>query len=211
MGQKASPIGMRVGIHANWRSRWFGGSRYPQFLKDDLMIRDFLSRKLKNMGVDKVQIDRGNAAVRVTIHAARPGLIIGRGGAGIQDLQKKLADMLGKKTPLQLEIQELRDPESSAAVTAEFIIDQIEKRTPFRRIMRQAMAKLIGSREVKGAKIQLSGRLDGAEIARVEHLSEGSLPLQTLRADIDFVRATAMTPYGTIGVKVWVYKGHIFE
>jgi small subunit ribosomal protein S3 len=202
---------MRVGVNRGWASRWFGGDKYPQFLKDDLAIRELLTKRLKNMGVDSVHIDRGNNAIRVTILSARPGLIIGRGGTGIQDLQGKLIKMLGGKVPLQLEVQEVKSPDSSAAVIAEFIVDQTEKRTPHRRLMRMAMQKIMQSREVKGAKIQMSGRLDGAEIARLEHTEEGSLPLQTLRADIDFVRATAHTTYGTIGIKVWIYKGQVFD
>ena len=200
-----------MGIHRAWASRWFGGAQYTAFLKDDLAIRKFLEGKLKNMGVDSVHIERGNNALRVTINSARPGLIIGRGGMGIQDLQAKLIKMLGGKAPLQLEVSEVRNPDSSAAVIAEFIVDQIEKRTPYRRLMRMAMTKIMASREVKGAKLQLSGRLDGAEIARVEHTEEGSLPLQTIRAEIDFVRATAHTTYGTVGVKVWIYKGEVFD
>jgi small subunit ribosomal protein S3 len=211
MGQKVSPIGMRLGINRDWASRWFGGAKYPQYLKDDLAIRTLLEKRLKSMGVDSVHIERGNNAIRVTINSARPGLIIGRGGAGIQELQGKLIKMMGGKIPLQLEVQEVKSPDASAAVIAEAIVDQIEKRVPYRRIMRQTMAKVMASREVKGAKLQLGGRLDGAEIARLEHMEEGSLPLQTLRANIDFVRATAMTTYGTIGVKVWIYKGQVFD
>ncbi len=211
MGQKASPVSMRLGINREWSSRWFGGAKYPQFLKDDLAIRDFLAKRLKNMGVDSILIERGNNALRVTIHSARPGLIIGRGGAGVQELNQKLGKLLKFKYPVQLEITEVKNPDGSAAVVAEHIIDQIEKRTPYRRIMKMTMLKIMASRDVKGAKLQLSGRLDGAEIARVEHMEEGSLPLQTLRANVDFVRATAHTTYGTVGVKVWIYKGNIFE
>lgn len=211
MGQKVSPVGMRLGVHRGWASRWFGGDKYPQYLKDDLAIRQLLTSRLKNMGVDSVHIDRGNNAIRVTINTARPGLIIGRGGTGIQDLQARLIRKLGGKVPLQLEVAEVKSPDASAAVIAESIVDQIEKRIPYRRIMRMTLAKAMASRDVKGVKLQLSGRLDGAEIARVEHMEEGALPLQTLRADIDFVRATAMTTYGTVGVKVWIYKGEVFE
>lgn len=211
MGQKASPVSMRLGINRDWSSRWFGGAKYPAFLKDDLAIRDFLTKRLKNMGVDSVLIERGNNAIRVTIHSARPGLIIGRGGTGVQELNQKLGKLLKFKVPIQLEITEVKNPDSSAAVVAEHIIEQIEKRTPYRRIMKMTMLKIMASRDVKGAKLQLGGRLDGAEIARLEHMEEGALPLQTLRANIDFVRATAHTTYGTIGIKVWIYKGNIFE
>lgn len=201
---------MRVGVNREWASRWFGGAKYPQFLKDDVAIREFLAKRLKNMGVDSVLIERGNNAVRITIHTARPGLIIGRGGTGVQELNQKLGKLLKFKVPVQLEIQEVKNPDSSAAVMAEFIVDQIEKRTPYRRIMKMTMQKIMASRDVKGAKLQLGGRLDGAEIARLEHMEEGALPLQTLRANVDFVRATAHTTYGTIGIKVWIYKGNIF-
>jgi small subunit ribosomal protein S3 len=211
MGQKVSPTALRLGINKDWSSRWFGGAKYPAYLKQDLSIREFLTKRLKNMGVDSVHIERGNGAIRVTIHSARPGLIIGRGGTGVQELNQKLAGLLGGKVPLSVEIQEVKSPDSSAAVIAESIVDQIEKRVPYRRIMRMTMQKIMASREVKGAKLQLGGRLDGAEIARLEHMEEGSLPLQTLRADIDFVRATAYTTFGTIGIKVWVYKGQVFD
>lgn len=202
---------MRLGINRDWASRWFGGAKYPQFLKDDLAIRTYLAKRLKNMGVDSVLIERGNNAVRVTIRSARPGLIIGRGGTGVQELSQKLGALLKQRVPVQLEIQEVKSPDGSAAVVAEHIVEQIEKRTPYRRVMRMALQKVMASRDVKGVKMQLSGRLDGAEIARVEHMEEGSLPLQTLRADVDFVRATAHTTYGTVGVKVWIYKGNIFD
>ncbi len=211
MGQKASPISMRLGINRDWSSRWFGGAKYPLFLRDDLAIRDFLGKRLKNMGVDSILIERGNNAIRVTISSARPGLIIGRGGAGISELNQKLGKLLKFKVPVQLDVVEVKNPDGSAAVVAEHIIEQIEKRTPYRRIMKMTMQKIMASRDVKGAKLQMSGRLDGAEIARLEHMEEGSLPLQTLRANIDFVRATAHTTYGTIGIKVWIYKGNIFE
>ena len=211
MGQKVSPVSLRLGINRDWASRWFGGAKYPAYLKEDLSIRDFLAKRLKNMGVDSILIERGNNAIKVVINSARPGLIIGRGGTGVQELNQKLIKLLGGKVPLSVEIQEVKSPDSSAAVIAESIVDQIEKRIPYRRIMRMTMQKIMASRDVKGAKLQLGGRLDGAEIARLEHMEEGALPLQTLRADIDFVRATAHTTYGTIGVKVWIYKGQVFE
>jgi len=137
--------------------------------------------------------------------------LIGRGGTGIEELKKQIKDLLKKKVAIRLEVQELKYPESSAAVMAESIVDQIEKRIPFRRIMKQTLAKIIANKQVKGAKLQMGGRLDGAEIARTEHLEEGNLPLQTLRADIDYAKATALTTYGTIGIKVWIYKGEKFD
>ena len=150
MGRKVSPIGLRLGIHKGWASRWFGGAKYAAYLKDDLNIRTFLKKRLKNMGVDSVHIDRGNNAVRVTIVTARPGLIIGRGGAGIQELQGALAKKLNNTVPLQLEVVEVKSPDSSAAVVAEHLIDQIEKRTPYRRLMRMTMTKIMRTLKTAG-------------------------------------------------------------
>jgi len=163
------------------------------------------------MGVDRIETERGTDTFNITIFTARPGLIIGGGGSGVEELKKAICKLLKKKVAIRIEVHEIKTPEASAAVMAESIVDQIEKRLPFRRVMKQTISKIMSSREVKGAKIKIGGRLDGAEIARVEHLEEGSLPLQTLRADIDFAKATAHTTYGTVGVKVWIYKGEVFE
>ena len=149
--------------------------------------------------------------LKVLIFTERRGLIIGRGGTGAEDLKLLLRNLLKRKVGVRIEIQEIKSPESSASIMAESIVDQIEKRIPFRRVMKQTLSKIMASKDVKGAKIQIGGRLDGAEIARLEHLEEGSLPLQTIRADIDFARATAITTYGTIGVKIWIYKGEVFD
>ena len=149
--------------------------------------------------------------LKVLIFTARPGLIIGRGGTGVEDLKSSIRSLLKKKVGVRIEIQEIKSPEASASIMAESIVDQIEKRIPYRRIMKQTLSKIMANKDVRGVKIRISGRLDGAEIARSEHLEEGSLPLQTLRADIDFARATAITTYGTIGVKVWIYKGERFD
>lgn len=211
MGHKISPVSLRIGINRGWASRWFGGLKYRTYLKDDLGLRDFLTKRFKNMSVDHIDIERGTDVLRIVIHTARPGLIIGRGGAGIEELKQKIALQFKSKLSIRIEIQEIKSPESSAAIMAESIVDQVAKRIPFRRVIKQTLAKIMAHREVKGAKIQMSGRLDGAEIARVEHLEDGSLPLQTLRAHIDFAKATALTTYGTIGVKVWIYQGEIFE
>lgn len=211
MGQKISPTSLRTGIQKDWQSRWFGGKKYISFLKDDLKVRDYLTKKLKGMGVADVQIERGSDILNIIITTSRPGLLIGRGGTGIEDLKKSVHRILKKKVAIRLEVQELKYPELSAAVMAESIVDQVEKRIPFRRIMKMTLTKIMSNKQVKGAKIQMGGRLDGAEIARSEHLEEGSLPLQTLRADIDYAKATAMTTYGTVGIKVWVYKGEKFD
>jgi len=211
VGQKISPTSFRIGINKDWASRWFGHRKYVNYLKDDVAVRDFLNKKLKNMAVDRIEIERGTDELNVLIFTARPGLIIGRGGTGAEDLKLSLRNLLKRKVGIRIEIQEIKSPESSASIMAESIVDQIEKRIPFRRVMKQTLSKIMASKDVKGAKIQIGGRLDGAEIARSEHLEEGSLPLQTIRADIDFARATATTTYGTIGIKIWIYKGERFD
>lgn len=211
MGQKVSPTSLRTGINKDWQSRWFGGRKYTSYLKDDFAVRDFLGKKLKNMGVDRIEIERGTDILNVIIYTARPGLLIGRGGGGVEELKNNIQKKLKNKIAIRVEVQEIKSPELSAKIMAESIVEQIEKRIPYRRIMKQALIKILANKQAKGAKIQIGGRLDGAEIARTEHLEEGSLPLQTLRADIDFARATAITTYGTIGVKVWIYKGEKFE
>jgi len=209
MGQKISPTSFRISFHKKWLSRWFGlGEKYAEFFKEDFAIRQFLNKKLKNMSVDRVEIERSPDVLSVTIHTARPGLIIGRGGSGAEDLKKELRRMIKRKTAVKVEIQEYKNQETSASIMAESVAEQIERRMPFRRILKQTLGKITANKkEVLGAKIEVAGRLNGAEIARTEHLEEGNLPLQTLRADIDFAKRTAHTTYGTIGVKVWVYKG----
>jgi len=211
MGRKISPTSFRVGINKGWASRWFSNRKYVQYLKDDVAVRDFLNQKLKNMAVDRIEIERGNDMLNVLIYTARPGLIIGRGGTGVEEIKSAINSLLKKKIGVRVEIQEFKNPEASASIMAESIADQLEKRIAFRRIMKQTLSKIIANKDVDGAKIQLGGRLNGAEIARVEHLEQGKLPLQTIRADIDFAKATAATTYGTIGVKVWIYKGEVFD
>lgn len=211
MGQKTSPTSFRIGINKDWPSRWFGHRKYVNYLKDDVAVRNFLNKRLKNMAIDRVELERGTDALNILIYTARPGLIIGRGGTGVEDLRSAIQNLLKKKVGIRIEIQEVKNPEASASITVESIADQIEKRIPYRRIMKQTLSKIMANKDVKGAKIQIGGRLDGAEIARSEHLEEGSLPLQTLRADIDFAKTTAITTYGTVGVKVWIYKGEKFD
>ena len=163
------------------------------------------------MGVDHVDLERGTDAFNVVVHTSRPGFLIGRGGTGVEELRAAIQKLLKKKMSVRLEIQEIKNPEYSAKIMAESIVEQIEKRIPFRRVLKQTVAKIMANKQAKGVKILMGGRLDGAEIARSEHLEEGSLPLQTLRADIDYARGTAHTTYGTIGVKVWIYKGEKFD
>ncbi len=207
MGQKISPTSFRLSVNKDWKSRWFSAKKYPQFLKEDVAVRKFLEKKLKNMSVDKVEIERSPDVLSIVISTARPGLVIGRGGTGIEDLRADIAKLIKRKTAVRLDVQEFKSPETSAKIMAEQITEQVEKRLPYRRILKQTLAKIMANRDVKGAKIRMSGRLDGKEIARTEHLEEGSLPLQTLRAVIDFAEATAYTTYGTVGVKVWIHKG----
>jgi len=211
MGQKISPHSLRLGINKDWSSRWFGGRKYTDYLKDDLKVRTFLEKKLKNMGVDRIELERGTDSLNVIVYTSRPGFLIGRGGTGIEELKSQIRRLLKNKIAVRLEIQEVKSPELSARIMGESIVEQIEKRIPFRRILKQSISKIMSNRQAKGVKIMLGGRLDGAEIARSEHLEEGSLPLQTLRADIDFAKVTAHTTYGTIGVKVWIYKGEVFN
>ncbi|OGN00345.1 MAG: 30S ribosomal protein S3 [Candidatus Yanofskybacteria bacterium RIFCSPHIGHO2_02_FULL_41_29] len=211
MGQKISPTSLRVGINKDWASRWFGGRKYQNYLEDDLKVRSFLEKKLKNMGIDRIELERGTDLLNVVIFTSRPGFLIGRGGTGVEELKAQIKDVLKRKISIRLEIQEIKNPESSAKVMAESMVEQVEKRIPYRRILKQTLAKIISNRQVKGAKLMIGGRLDGSEIARSEHLEEGSLPLQTIRADIDFARSTAITTYGTVGVKVWIYKGEVFD
>lgn len=207
MGQKISPTSFRLSVNKDWKSRWFSAKKYPQFLKEDVAVRKFLEKKLKNMSVDKVEIERSPDVLSIIISTARPGLVIGRGGTGIEDLRADIAKLIKRKTAVRLDVQEFKNPETSAKIMAEQMTEQIEKRLPYRRVLKQTIAKITANRDVKGAKVVISGRLDGNEIARTEHLEEGSLPLQTLRADIDFAEATAYTTYGTVGVKVWIHKG----
>jgi len=212
MGQKVNPVGFRVGITQDWKSHWFSKNKYPEFLEQDLIIRGFLAKKLAKAGVDKIEVDRSANATSVIIYAARPGLIIGRGGAGIEDLKSELKRLLNKKmklslkADLKLSVEEIKGPETRAAVVAQGIAEQIEKRMPFRRTMKQALERVMQSKDVLGAKIKIKGRLDGNEIARKEWLRKGRIPLQTLRAGIDYAQATAFTAYGTVGIKVWIYK-----
>lgn len=207
MGQKISPTSFRISVNKDWKSRWFGGKKYPTFLREDVSIRDFLSKKLKNMSVDRIDIERSPDVLSIIISTARPGLIIGRGGTGAEDLKNEIKKLIKRPTAIRLDIQEYKNPETSAAIMAEQMVEQIEKRIPYRRVLKQALAKITANRAVKGMKVMLAGRLDGNDIARTEHLEHGNLPLQTLRANIDFARATAHTTYGTVGIKIWIYKG----
>ncbi|MBI4993412.1 30S ribosomal protein S3 [Candidatus Wolfebacteria bacterium] len=221
MAQKIKPNSLRMGITKNWSSRWFPfRGNFKSFLEEDVLIRKIVNEKIANAGIDKVDIERTGNKCRVVIRASRPGLIIGRGGKGIEDLTKFLETALKKlrkekkinnNISLSLNIEELKRFELSANVIAQNIAWDLEKRMPFRRTMKKYLEQILQNRDAKGAKIKMSGRLDGAEIARTEQLAKGRLPLQTLRADIDYGEGTAFTTYGTIGIKVWIFKGEIFN
>ena len=209
MGQKINPIGLRLGINRTWDSRWYANTgEYGKLLHEDLKIRDILMTELKQAGISKVVIERPHKKCRVTIHSARPGLIIGKKGADIEKLRKRLADLTGGDTSLN--IVEVRKPETDATLVAQSIAQQLERRVAFRRAMKRAVqsAMRLGA---EGIRINCAGRLGGAEIARMEWYREGRVPLHTLRADIDYGTAEATTAYGICGVKVWVFKGEILE
>lgn len=209
MGQKINPIGLRLGINRTWDSRWYANTgEYGKLLHEDLKIRDILMAELKQAGISKVVIERPHKKCRVTIHSARPGLIIGKKGADIEKLRKRLADLTGGDTSLN--IVEVRKPEIDATLVAQSIAQQLERRVAFRRAMKRAVqsAMRLGA---EGIRINCAGRLGGAEIARMEWYREGRVPLHTLRADVDYGRAEATTAYGICGVKVWVFKGEILE
>jgi len=206
MGQKVNPIGLRVGINRTWDSRWYADATYSKLLHEDLKLRTYLQKRLAQAGVSRVVIERPAKKARVTIHTARPGVVIGRKGADIEVLRKELSKMTGAE--VNLNIVEIRKPELEAQLVAESIAQQLERRVSFRRAMKRAVqsAMRLGA---LGIRINCSGRLGGAEIARMEWYREGRVPLHTLRADIDYGVGTAQTTYGACGIKVWVFKGEI--
>lgn len=206
MGQKIHPIGFRIGVNRDWDSRWFADKDYATLLIEDANIRKFIKKHLAAAGISKVEIDRAPQKLRLTLHTAKPGIIIGRGGRGADELRADLERLTKKQ--VHVNVQEIREPELDGQLVAESIAQQIEKRVAYRRAMRQAVTRTMrmGS---KGIKVRLGGRLAGAEIARVEIDKQGKVPLHTLRADIDYGFAEAATTYGNIGIKVWIYKGDI--
>ena len=209
MGQKVNPHGLRVGVIKDWDSRWYArNEKVGDLLVEDKQIRDFLKKKLYGAGVPKIEIERDNAKVRIYLHCARPGMVIGKGGEDIERLRLTLEKMIGKNVALN--IVEVKSPDMNAQLVAENIAQQLEKRIGFRRAMKNAMGRdmRMGAR---GSKTCVSGRLGGAEIARTEHYHDGTIPLQTLRADIDYGFAEAATTYGRIGVKVWIYKVEVLN
>jgi small subunit ribosomal protein S3 len=209
MGQKINPIGMRLQVNRTWDSRWFANTKdYGDLLLEDLRIRDFIKKEAKQAGISRVIIERPHKKCRVTIHAARPGVIIGKKGADIETLRRKVASMTDSE--LHLNIVEVRKPELDAALVGESIAQQLERRVSFRRAMKRAVQNAMRMGAL-GIRVNVAGRLGGAEIARTEWYREGRVPLHTLRADIDYALSEAQTAYGIIGIKVWIFKGEIME
>ncbi|NLI68824.1 MAG: 30S ribosomal protein S3 [Bacilli bacterium] len=206
MGQKVNPIGFRVGVIRDWESRWYAEKDYAELLHEDLKIREYLEDKLKNAALSKVEIERAANRVNITIHTGKPGMVIGKGGSEVEKLRKALSNLTGKR--VHINIVEVKKVDLDAKLVAENIARQLEARISFRRAQKQAIQRAMRA-GAKGIKTQVSGRLGGADIARAEHYSEGTVPLHTLRADIDYAHAEADTTYGKLGVKVWINRGEV--
>lgn len=215
MGHKVHPKIFRTGIIYGWDSKWFAGKgQFAALLRQDVTLKKFLAEKLKESSVEKIEIERTPRAITVTVHSAKPGLIIGRGGTGVEDLKKQIRAMLIKgrneKLNLNLNVVEVQRPSLSSALVLQSMISDLERRLPFRRVLKQHLDR-VQKAGAKGVKLQVGGRLNGAEIARVEKLAWGSVPLHNLRADIDYSNGAARTMAGAIGVKVWIYRGEVFD
>ncbi|MBI2454207.1 MAG: 30S ribosomal protein S3 [Parcubacteria group bacterium] len=220
MGHKINPVSFRLGIQKDWKSRWFNKKNCRNNLEEDFIIRSWLEKKLAKASVESIDITRSGSSVVVIIKSARPGIIIGRGGKGLEELNQGLKKELFKifkergaklEYTLKLEIEEIKKPEIFAKLVARNVAEQLERRIPFRRAIKQTIEKVFNESAVKGIKIMVAGRLGGAEIARREQAAKGKIPLQNLRADIDYALSEAHTTYGVIGVKVWIYRGEVFE
>lgn len=216
MSKIVHPYAHRLVILRDWRHRWFvTGPSYQQNLKADILLREFLQKELRGMYIGGIEIERNQKALRVIIKTSRPGLIIGRSGEGSTKLRNKIAEFLRKKglsvPEIKLDIEEIRSPESSAAIVAYMVAEGLEKRLPFRRVLKQTIEKVIANRDVKGVRIALSGMLGGGSMSRREELKRGRIPLQTFRSDIDYARERANLQLGVIGIKVWIYRGDVFS
>ena len=208
MGQKVNPHGIRLGIVKDWDARWYADKDFAQHLHEDIKIRDYLKKSLQTAGVPRVETERSKNRLKLTIHTAKPGMVIGRGGSGIEQIKEGLKNLTDKR--VDINIAEIKQPDLDATLVAENIAAQLERRIAFRRAMKQAVGRTMRL-GAKGIKIAVSGRLGGAEIARRESYREGSIPLHTLRADIDYGTAEAHTTYGRIGIKVWIFKGEVLH
>jgi len=215
------PYIFRIGHNKTWKSRWFNLKKFAAYLREDTLLREWLHKKLRAAHIDTIEIERSPNNLHIIIKTSRPGMLIGRSGEGAEKLKEDIQKMIFKiwrkvgklpeKKELKLTIEEVRFPETQSAIVAQMMIEELEKRTPFRRVMKQSLEKISSAKGVKGVKIALKGRLDGSEMARYEWLKKGQIPLQTLRADLDYAERTAFTTYGTIGVKVWIYKGLVYN
>lgn len=216
MSKVVNPFSHRLGILNDWRHRWFAvGAQYQANLKADILLREFLVKELRGMHVGGIELERNDKTLRVKILTSRPGLIIGRSGEGSVKLKNKISAFLTKKKlvapEIKLDIEEVRSPESNAAIVAYMVAEGLEKRLPFRRVLKQTVEKVMANRDVKGVRIALGGMLGGGSMSRKEELKKGRIPLQTLRSNIDFARERANLPLGVIGVKVWIYRGDVFD
>ena len=206
MGQKVNPVGLRIGVIRDWESKWYAGKDYADLLHEDIKIREYLEKRLKSSSVSKIEIERAANRVNIAIHTAKPGMVIGKGGSEVEALRKALTELTGKR--VHINIVEVKKADLDATLVAENIARQLENRISFRRAQKQAIQRAMRG-GAKGIRTMVSGRLGGADIARAEHYSEGTVPLHTLRADIDYGTAEADTTYGKIGVKVWIYRGEV--
>ncbi len=216
MSHTVHPYSFRIGILRDWKSRWAKNKSYRTFLRSDVLLRQWLAVRLRGMYIADTEIERGQNEMNLILKTSRPGLLIGRGGEGIEKLRKEITKVAGKQKlhlpkNFKISVQEIKSPEMQAKIVAQMVAEDLEKRMSFRRILNQTLEKVMANKNVKGVKVAISGRLDGAEMARYEWLKRGQVPLTTLRADIDFARERAHLPYGDIGVKVWIYRGEVFS
>jgi small subunit ribosomal protein S3 len=217
MSHSVHPYSHRLGIIRDWKSRWFStGKNYKDFLRADMMLREFLEKKMRGQYIGSIEMERNDKTFRLIIKTSRPGVVIGRSGEGSIKLRKDIMKFATKNklsipVDFKLDVEEIKSPESNAAIVAQMIAEGLEKRMPFRRVMKQTVEKVMANRDVKGIRLYCGGRLGGAEIARSEEMKRGRVPLQTLRADIDYAQEKAHMTYGDIGIKVWIYKGDIFN
>lgn len=212
MGHKVNPFVHRLGVIRTWKSNWFNVKNYREYLKNDIELRTYLEKKLQKAAIENIIIERSSNSMTVTISTARPGVVIGRGGNGVEDLRADIVKRVQpEKIDVKINIIEIKNPELSAMLVAQGVAENLEKRAPFRRTIKQAIERTMQNKTAQGVKVAVSGRLDGAEMARAEWLSEGKIPLQTLRADVDYAKYEAHTTFGVIGIKVWIYKGEIFN
>jgi len=217
MSHSVHPYAHRLGIIKDWKSRWFSsGQKYKDFLRADMMLREFLEKKMRGQYIGGIEMERNDKTFRLIIKTSRPGVVIGRSGEGSIKLRKDILKFATKNklsipVDFKLDVEEIKSPESNAAIVAQMIAEGLEKRMPFRRVMKQTVEKVMANRDVKGIRLYCGGRLGGAEIARSEEMKKGRVPLQTLRADIDYAQEKAHMTYGDIGIKVWIYKGDVFK